>query len=81
MNFSGYAAQKGLAVPDGLIAGLLARYQEEHRALRCCEPRDLIERARDICRFREQKAELSEAVLDLAWKGYFGRTQPAAGPS
>ena len=44
------------------------------RTVRCalCEPRDLIERARDICRFRGKSFELTPEVLDLAWIGYFG---------
>ena len=29
----------------------LKRYRKHNRELRACEPRDLIERARDICRF------------------------------
>ena len=40
--------------------------------MRACEPRDLIERARDICRFRTKTFELTPEVLDLAWLGYFG---------
>jgi hypothetical protein len=51
---------------------LLDRYQAENREFRGCEPRDLIERARDVCRFRRVPFELTEEVLDLAWSGYFG---------
>ena len=40
--------------------------------MRSCEPRDLIERARDICRYRGQDFVLSREVLDAAWDGYFG---------
>lgn len=74
--FERYAAQWGIAVPPGLVARLFDRYRAEQRELRCCEPRDLIERAKDICRYRGQPLELNEAVLDLAWAGYFG-TQTA----
>jgi hypothetical protein len=70
--FERYAARFGAAVPSGLVGGLLGRYRAEERELRCCEPRDLIERARDICRFRGRPLELSDKVLDLAWAGYFG---------
>ena len=38
--------------------------------------RDLIERARDICRFRGRPLELSAPILDLAWAGYFGAAPP-----
>jgi hypothetical protein len=40
--------------------------------MRSCEPRDVIERGRDICRFRGKSFELTPEVLDLAWIGYFG---------
>ena len=44
--------------------------------MRACEPRDLIERSRDICRFRGIPLELSPEVIDLAWNGYFGSAPP-----
>jgi hypothetical protein len=72
-----YAAQCGIAIPHALVGRLLDRYEAEHRELRGCEPRDLLERARDVCRFRRARFELSEDVLDLAWSGYFGVSQPA----
>ena len=43
--------------------------------MRSCEPRDLIERARDICTYRGLPLELTPEVMDLAWKGYFGEQQ------
>jgi len=45
--------------------------QAPTREVRACEPRDLIERARDICRFHRRELELTPKVLDLAWIGYF----------
>ena len=54
---------------DRTVAGALPR---QNRELRGCEPRDLIERARDVCRFQGKPLELTSKVLDLAWTGYFG---------
>ena len=54
---------------------LLDRYQRENRELRCCEPRDLIERARDICRFTGRPEVIDDSVMDLAWTGYFGNNE------
>ena len=54
---------------------LLERYRSEKRELRCCEPRDLIERARDICRFTGRAPALDDAVMELAWTGYFGNRE------
>jgi hypothetical protein len=70
--FQQYAKGQGVEVPAGAIEGLLERYRSQNRELRSCEPRDLIERARDICRFRSKSLELTPKVLDLAWSGYFG---------
>ncbi len=67
-----YAQRRGAAVAPELIAHLLERYRAQNREMRSCEPRDLIERARDICRFRGTSFELTREVLDLAWIGYFG---------
>jgi hypothetical protein len=73
--FQRFAQTHGLGVPPGLVEGLLARYAAEHRELRGCEPRDLIERARDICRFTGRAFELDQEVMALAWTGYFGPNQ------
>jgi DNA-binding PadR family transcriptional regulator len=74
--FQLYAHQRKVAIPDGLIDWLLNRYRAENRELRACEPRDLIERVRDICRFQGRQLELNAEVLDLAWVGYFGTELP-----
>ena len=70
--FQAYAQRHGVAVAPELIGQLLERYRKQDRELRACEPRDLIERARDICRFHGRPLELTPKVLDLAWSGYFG---------
>jgi len=70
--FKAYAKKEGAAVTPEVIEALLAKYKEQNRELRACEPRDLIERARDICRFHNRPLELTPKVLDLAWAGYFG---------
>ena len=70
--FERYANQVELPVQEGLVDRLLFRYGLEQRELRCCEPRDLIERGRDICRFTGRAPALDDAVMELAWTGYFG---------
>jgi hypothetical protein len=72
--FTAYAERNGVTVAPAVLDGLLQRYRAHNRELRSCEPRDLIERARDICRFHGRPLELSAPVLDLAWAGYFGET-------
>jgi hypothetical protein len=76
--FDRYADRHGIPVPPGLVERLLERYTAEGRELRGCEPRDLIERARDICRFTGRPLEINDEVIALAWSGYFG-SGPRAG--
>jgi hypothetical protein len=70
--FQQYAQRTGLTVAPELIDRVLERYRAQNRELRACEPRDLVERARDICRFNNRPMELTAKILDLAWIGYFG---------
>jgi hypothetical protein len=70
--FTQYAAKHGVTVAPELIDGVLDRYKAGNRELRACEPRDLIERCRDICRFHSRQLEITSKILDLAWAGYFG---------
>ena len=76
--FQRYAQQAGVAVAPGLIEQLLKRYADEGRELRGSEPRDLIERARDVCELRQQPFALNSDVMNTAWLAYFGE---AGGPS
>jgi predicted ATPase with chaperone activity len=72
--FTANAQRLQLTVPDGMIATILSRYDVEQRDLRASEPRDLLERVRDICRLHQQPLTLDRDTLDLAWRGYFGGT-------
>lgn len=70
--FRRHAAKWNATVSDSLVDWLIRRYAREGRPLRGCEPRDLIDRARDFCTFHGRPFELSEEILDLVWMGYFG---------
>lgn len=70
--FHAYAAKFGATADPAVIEKLLTKYQDQNRELRSCEPRDLIERSRDICSFHGRPLELTPKVLELAWTGYFG---------
>jgi predicted ATPase with chaperone activity len=67
-----YAAKRGMQVPPSVVKRLLSRYQAEKRELRACEPRDLIERMCDLCRYKEMEITLNQEIADRAWVGYFG---------
>ena len=70
--FRRYAAQAGAEIPPGAIDGLLARYTAENRELRASEPRDLIERCRELSRLYRKPFALSAEFLDAALCAYFG---------
>jgi predicted ATPase with chaperone activity len=70
--FHRYAEQKGVTAAPELVAAVLQRYEAEEREFRASEPRDLIERMADTCRLRGEPLTLSQEILDVAWRGYFG---------
>lgn len=72
--FKRYAESVGCQASGRIIQAVLDRYEQESRELRASEPRDLIERCRDICKLYEKPLELTDEVLALAWEGYFGNT-------
>lgn len=72
--FRAFAKSYGLGVEPHTIARLMERYELEHRVPKACEPRDLILRSLDLCKFRRQQPVLNDSVLDAAWFSYFGDT-------
>ncbi len=70
--FTRYATRYGAEAPPKVVDRVLARYQSEARSLNCCEPRDLIERIRDVCGYQNRALVLNDQTIDWAWKGYFG---------
>jgi len=67
------AAARGLAVDDIVVNHLLRKYGDEGRPMKCCEPRDLLNRISDICTFEGHPMKLSTSLVDTAWENYFGR--------
>jgi len=47
-------------------------YDTDKRPLRGCEPRDLIQRCTDLCKYENRPMVLSNELIHLAWKNYFG---------
>lgn len=70
--FLKYARRKQISVPDSVLDHLREKFISEDRELNCCQPRDLIERVRDLCVYRNKPVSLTNENLDLAWIGYFG---------
>jgi len=70
--FKAVAAARGIRFDQACIDHLLQRYVAEHRQMKGCEPRDLLDRVTDICLFESQGIELTPKLIDLAWQNYFG---------
>ena len=70
--FKRAAALKGVAIDHESIRYVLHKYDAEGRPMKCCEPRDLLNRISDICSFEGRPLQVSQALIDAAWGNYFG---------
>ena len=73
--FKRAAAKHKIVMDQASLSHLLAKYTEEGRAPKSCEPRDLLNRGRDICQFRGLALQLTPELINLAWNNYFGSGQ------
>lgn len=72
------AFNRGIGCDQKVLDHLLAKYRMEQRVMKGCEPRDLLDRATDICLLEGQPLELTPKVLDTAWRNYFGTSHSFA---
>ncbi len=70
--FRKYVEACRLRYDPRLLDMLLARYTHEQRDMRSCQPRDLVDRCRDICRHENRPFALTKELLERAWLYYFG---------
>jgi hypothetical protein len=76
--FKRAAAARGVDCEHACLNHVLEKYRIERRQMKGCEPRDLLERVKDICRFEGQPARLTPEVIDIAWRNYFGASHSFA---
>ena len=76
--FKRAAYNRGIRCDQQVLDHLLRKYRLEKRVMKGCEPRDLLDRATDICLFEGQALELTPKVLDTAWQNYFGTSHSCA---
>ncbi len=67
-----YIQSIGLEYDPDLAEMLLLRYQREKRQMKYCDPRDLIERCLDICKYENRPPTVDRDLLEQAWVHYFG---------
>ena len=70
--FRRYVEDRKLTYGPELLDILFRLYERSKRPLRSCEPRDLVERSLDICRYEKRPFDLTPALLETAWVNYFG---------
>jgi hypothetical protein len=70
--FKRAAFTRGLKCSQACLDHLLNNYMIEHRQMKGCEPRDLLDRVTDLCLFEGQPMELTPRLIDTAWRNYFG---------
>ena len=76
--FKRAAYNRGIRCDQQVLDHLLTKYRIEQRVMKGCEPRDLLDRATDICLFEGHPLELTTKVLDTAWQNYFGTSHSFA---
>ena len=70
--FNYQASKRGITVDKAVLDHILAKYRTERRQMKGCEPRDILDRATDICLFEKQGLKLTPHIVDIAWRNYFG---------
>ena len=70
--FKRVAKIRGVAVDEQCLNHVLSRYEAEKRIMKGCEPRDLLNKVRDICLFEGRTMQVTPELIDLAWGNYFG---------
>jgi hypothetical protein len=76
--FKRQAYTRGIKFEQRVLDHVLDKYRIERRQMKGCEPRDLFDRATDICLFGGQGLELTSEVVDVAWRNYFGTSHSFA---
>jgi hypothetical protein len=76
--FKRQAYNRGIQCDDSALDHVLNKYRIEHRQMKGCEPRDLLDRITDLCLFDGHSLALTPAVIDVAWRNYFGASHSFA---
>jgi hypothetical protein len=78
--FRAATSARGIACDQACLDHVLAKYRIESRQMKGCEPRDLLDRATDLCVFEGRSFELTNEIIDVAWRNYFGTSHAFAAP-
>jgi predicted ATPase with chaperone activity len=67
-----YFALRRLDYDPQFSSWVFTRYENENREMKSCEPRDLVERSLDICKYEKLPRRITADILNRAWNYYFG---------
>jgi hypothetical protein len=70
--FKRAASATAITLDEVSLNYVLDKYVIEKRPMKPCEPRDLLNRVNDLCRFEGRPFHLTPEVVDIAWRNYFG---------
>jgi hypothetical protein len=70
--FKRVAYTRGIKCDQTSLDHVMNNYMIEHRQMKACEPRDLLDRVTDLCLFEGRALELNPKLIDVAWRNYFG---------
>ena len=70
--FRQQAQRRNVVIEQPVLDHILTKYRLERRQMKGCEPRDLLDRATDICLFEKHQLKLTPQIVDVAWRNYFG---------
>lgn len=70
--FKRAATATAISLDDVSLNHVLDKYVIEKRPMKPCEPRDLLNRVNDLCRFEGRPFRLTPELVDIAWRNYFG---------
>src|SRR5712664_1537601 len=76
--FKRQAYARGIRFEPSVLDHVLNKYKIERRQMKGCEPRDLLDRATDICLFEGLQLEVTPEIIDVAWRNYFGASHTFA---
>jgi len=66
------APQLGFEYNDEAVSYVIEKhYKSGGRPMRCCQPRDLLMQARNMCLYEDQPLALNEDAMDFAVENYF----------
>jgi hypothetical protein len=70
--FQRVASARRIGCEKQALDHVIKKYRTEHRQMKGCEPRDLLDRATDLCIFEGRPLEMTPEIIDTAWRNYFG---------